>query len=466
MFLRKIKYLKNSLLFRLTIFHALAFTSLSLICFLIFYHRIYTVTMERIDTELLNEIGSLAEHLRKKGLESTKAAISGNAIFENPAEEFFRLVTLNGDTLSTSDMSGWTDIPMSQSLEEFKNGRKKYLSQTVSDRENNKKARLITALVAPDMIMQIGESLKEADEYLNTFKNLFSTLMVILIMASSVIGWILAKQALVDVEEITRTTEDISKGSYGKRVRVKRRFREIERLGATFNSMLDRIQNLLKSMKEINDNIAHDLRSPIARVRGITEMTLMKNSSIDDYKDMAANTMEECDGLIDMINTMLDITETEAGVDSTKKEDFDLTKLISDAFILFQPLADNKQITLQTKLPEMIVFHGDRKKMQRIVTNLLENAIKFTPENGTITASAHKKNGVIRINFEDTGVGISEKDLPHIFERFYRCDRSRPQGGVGLGLSLAKAYTESMNGTIRVSSTINQGSIFTLEFTQ
>jgi signal transduction histidine kinase len=104
--------------------------------------------------------------------------------------------------------------------------------------------------------------------------------------------------------------------------------------------------------------------------------------------------------------------------------------------------------------------------MQRIVTNILENAIKYTPEHGTIAVSTTAENGKIQIIFNDTGVGIAVDDLPHIFERFYRCDRSRPQGGVGLGLSLAKAYTDAMNGLINVTSALNKGSTFTLSFVQ
>jgi signal transduction histidine kinase len=107
---------------------------------------------------------------------------------------------------------------------------------------------------------------------------------------------------------------------------------------------------------------------------------------------------------------------------------------------------------------------GIKKKLQRIVTNLLENAIKYTPEKRTVNVSAVVQDGEIRLIFEDNGIGISEKDLPHIFERFYRCDQSRSQGGVGLGLSLAKAFAESMKGMIQVNSTMNQGSTFTLKF--
>ena len=125
---------------------------------------------------------------------------------------------------------------------------------------------------------------------------------------------------------------------------VKGQLKEIKRLSTTFNKMLDRIQGLLKSMKEINDNIAHDLRSPLARIRGIAEMTLVGDKPVDDYKDMAVSTMEECDSLIDMVNTMLDITEAEAAVNGTVEEEFDLAAMITDACELFRPIANQKRI--------------------------------------------------------------------------------------------------------------------------
>ena len=188
---------------------------------------------------------------------------------------------------------------------------------------------MITAVIGFDLILQIGESLEEADEYLEIFRNLFSILTGILIIASAFIGWYLAKRALSDMADVTRTAADISLGDYDRRVEVKGQFKEIERLGTTFNNMLDRIQILLRSMKEINDNIAHDLRSPLARIRGIAEMTLTEKKSINDYKEMAINTIEECDSLIDMINTMLDITEVEAGVNGSDDEEFDVVTIIS-----------------------------------------------------------------------------------------------------------------------------------------
>jgi signal transduction histidine kinase len=401
---------------------------------------------------------------KEAGLEGVLPEIEDEAESEDPEEDFYCLFNFKGDILFTTDMSFWGPIAKKDILLKMQNEGLSYVIQNQAFEERDDKARMITAIIGPDSVLQVGESLEEIDEYLDIFLELVSILVISLIIVSAIIGWLLARRATIDMQEVTETAEEISSGSYDRRVQVKGRYREIERLSATFNHMLDRIQSLLNSMKEINDNIAHDLRSPLARIRGIAEMNLLKEKTIDDYKDMAASTIEECDTLIGMINTMLDITEAEAGVNGVKTEEFELVTLIRDACELFRPITDEKKINLKTDLPESLTFKTDRKKMQRIVMNLLENAIKYTPADGTIAIFAAAQNGEIRIEFEDTGMGISESDLPHIFERFYRCDRSRSEGGVGLGLSLVKAYAESINGTIRVESTLNQGSIFALRF--
>jgi signal transduction histidine kinase len=464
MLLRKLHNFKNSLLFRLTILYAVAFTVLSTIGLLIFYFRIYAVTMERLDDELLGKTQKYTTLAKEAGLEGVLPEIRDEAESEDPQEDFYRLFNFKGDILFTTDMSFWGPIDKKDILLKIQNEGLTYTIQNQAFKEREDEARMITAIIGPDSVLQIGESLEEIDEYLDVFLELVSILVISLIIVSAIIGWLLARRATIDMQEVTQTAEEISKGSYDRRVQVKGRYKEIERLSAAFNRMLDRIQSLLKSMKEINDNIAHDLRSPLARIRGIAEMNLLKEKSIDDYKEMAASTIEECDSLIVMINTMLDITEAEAGVNGAKDEEFELVTLIREACELFRPIMQEKKIKLKTDLPESLAFKSDRKKMQRVVTNLLENAIKFTPADGTVAVSAAAQNGELRIEFEDTGMGISEKDLPHIFERFYRCDRSRSQGGVGLGLSLVKAYTESMSGAIHVESTLNQGSRFALRF--
>ena len=241
---------------------------------------------------------------------------------------------------------------------------------------------------------------------------------------------------------------------------MKGRGDEIDQLALTFNQMLDRIQTLLTEIKEMTDHIAHDLRSPLTRIRGHAEVTLTTAKSLNEYETMAAGTIEECDRLLDMINTMLLISKTESGVDTFSVEEIELTALVQEACELFSPTAEDKGVTLRCDVPEKSRLAGDTRMIQRMLSNLLDNAIKYTPSGGSVTVSLEEKEEHLVISVTDTGIGISPGDLPRIFERFYRCDQSRSQEGIGLGLSLARAIARAHGGDITATSLPNQGSTF------
>jgi signal transduction histidine kinase len=466
MFSKKINNLKKTLLFRLTILYAGIFSLSALLIFLFCYFKIYSVTMNDLDSELLEEVQLYSSILSEEGLEGVKDEIEEEGVKEDPEEEFYRLLTMKGEIIVSTDLSSWGIVDISESLGKLQNGEVDHIIQTLTIPESDHKARMISAIIGSGIVLQIGETLEDAENYLHIFRNWFLILLFIVMFLSSMIGWLIAKRALLDMEDVTKTALEISKGAYDKRVQVKDRFEEIGRLGGAFNNMLDRIQSLLKSMKEINANIAHDLRSPLTRIRGIAEMSLMKERQVDEYKNMAASTIEECDRLIDMINTMLEITEIESGIRETRIVKLDAAKLIHDACELFQPIAHEKKIKITEDIPDQLNVSGDLKNLQRIISNLLDNAIRYTPDGGTVTITAMVEEKRVNLTFKDTGIGISETDLPHIFERFYQCDRSRSQGGVGLGLSLVKAFTEAMSGTIRVISVLNKGSSFAVTLPQ
>jgi signal transduction histidine kinase len=245
-----------------------------------------------------------------------------------------------------------------------------------------------------------------------------------------------------------------------ERVLIKGQGDEIDQLAQTFNQMLDRIQTLVIEIKEMTDHIAHDLRSPLTRIRGHAEVTLTTAKSLSEYETMAADTIEECDRLLDMINTMLLISKTESGVDAMAMEEIDLSALIQEACELFSPTAEDKGLSLNCDVAKGGRLKGDTRMIQRLISNLLDNAIKYTPIGGSVTVSLEKQEENLLIEIRDTGIGISPDDLPRIFERFYRCDRSRSLEGIGLGLSLARAIARAHGGDMIVLSQPNAGSTF------
>jgi heavy metal sensor kinase len=463
MSLRKRINLRNTLAFRLTLWYAGIFTVSSCVAFLLFYILITSFIQERTDQELLSQVNRFSTLLATEGFE----AVKNNAVIEAQAagikKVFFRLLSLKGQVFSSSNISYWKDININETAIRELLQSSSHVFETITIPDHKDKVRILYAFLSPSIILQVGQAMESYSRLFDAFKGIFIITMTFLIILAAGVGWFMARRAVSGVEAITQTAQSISGGTLGKRVPVKTKGDEIDQLAMTFNQMLDRIQTLVTKIKEMSDNIAHDLRSPITRIRGIAEVTLTDGKSMDDYENMAASTIEECDRLLDMINTMLMISKTESGVDKLTREEINLTGLVREACELFEPTAEDKRITLSCDVPNKSHLVGDNRMIQRMLSNLLDNAIKYTPSGGTVSVSVSKNDGRnIVITVKDTGIGISPNDLPRIFDRFYRCDQSRSTSGIGLGLSLARAIARAHGGDITVTSLLKQGSIFTI----
>jgi heavy metal sensor kinase len=465
MYLKKIFRLPGTLAFRLTLWYAGIFTISTLVAFLALYFVISTVLKERRDQDFLDDVQEYSSMLATEGMDRVKSEIAWEVSSDGAEHIFLRLLSMDGEELLTTDMSAWEDVGSgSHALEKLKKGAPHVL-ETLDLPEHEFQVRTVYGIIGPDLVLQIGESLEEDTEFLEIHREIFVPLMAVMVIIAAFVGWLMAKRALRGVEEVTETAIEISEGALDKRVPHKVRGAEIERLATTFNYMLDRINVLIKEMREMSDNIAHDLRSPIARIRGAAEMALTTSAS-DEHRAFAANVIEDCDRLIGIINTMLDIAEAESGAAEIIVEEVDIARVTRRACELFQALAEENSIEIATELPDSCVVYGEARKLQRMVANLLDNALKYTPPEGTVTVSVNADNGKVAISISDTGVGISEDDLPHIFKRFYRCDISRAQGGTGLGLSLVQAIVHSHGGSVKATSHPGKGSTFTVTLTQ
>ena len=461
MYLKKVIRLRRTLAFRLTLWYAAIFTISSFGAFLVFYHLAASVIHKLTDQQLYSEISEYSSLLSLKGIDTLKTALVLEAETEGVDKIFFRIAAPDGREIAASNMLSWGNVGIGRmALKRLK--KSNYVFETMTIPEHPYKVRILYGMIAPDTILQIGLSQEDNERLLMIFQKIFSATMAVLIVLGALIGWFMSKRALSGVEEVTRTAIEISKGAFDQRVYVKNKGDEIEKLANTFNEMLERIEGLIKAMREITDNIAHDMRSPITRIRGITEIALSTSNSMDEYKAMAANTIEECDRLLEMVNTMLDISEIEAGASRLEMEKTDMARLVRDVCELFQPTAEEKGIHIISEISEGSFAYGDIQKIRRMVVNLLDNAIKYISSEGTVTVSVNVDAGKVVISVNDTGIGMSREDLPHIFKRFYRCDQSRSQAGIGLGLSLSMAIARAHDGNITATSSPGKGSKFTI----
>jgi heavy metal sensor kinase len=465
MYLKKAIRLRHTLAFRLTLWYAGIFSVSACITFLFFYFLITSAFRDQTDRDLQKQLGVFSQIMATDGIEAVKrfAAIESQAAGEKKI--FYRLMYPTGISFSSSNMSYWRDIGVSRSHIENILGGESHAFETMQIPSRNQDVRILYSIIGSDIILQLGQSMENETRFVEAFKKIFIITILLLILLSAGMGWFMARRAVSGVEAVTRTARNISAGSLEKRVPVKANNDEIDQLATTFNHMLDHVQKLVTGMKEISDNIAHDLKSPITRIRGSAEIGLTTGMTLPEFEQMAASNIEECDRLLDMINTMLMISKTEAGIGEFQSEKVDLARIVHDACELFQPIASDKNIDMTCDVNEPVHIMGDVSMLQRMSANLLDNALKYTASEGTIhiTVGWESVDRAV-MTVKDTGIGISEEDLPHIFDRFYRCDPSRSQTGAGLGLSLAKAIVTVHHGTIEVQSEKGRGSTFRVVF--
>lgn len=462
MLFEKLHKFRRTLAFRLTLWYAAIFTVSSLLAFFVFYLQIASILAERTDDDLLEDTEELADLLVDKGIDEVKRTINLEAKTDGEKDVFYRLLSLDGGDLGSSELFFWGPLAVNSAALQRIATQGQPVFETLIIEGRRHKARTVYALLGPGVIIQIGMSLEDDDEFLAAFRKIFGATITLVMALAGLLGWFMAKRALRDVEEVTQTARAISATDLEKRVPVKGRAEEIDRLATTFNDMLDRIQTLITETKEMTENIAHDLRSPITRIRGMAEMALTNGKAIDEYEAAAASTIEDCDRLLDMINTMLYISQTEATSENFAAQEVDMTSVVRDACELFQPVAEDKGVRLVAEINGHLKVQGVLQWLQRMLANLIDNALNYTPASGTVTVSigADKKGGVIAV--KDTGIGMSQEELPHIFRRFYRCERSRSQPGTGLGLTLVEAIVHAHGGHITVTSTPNLGTTFTV----
>ncbi len=465
MFLKTLRSLGHTLALRLTIWYAGIFAASSILAFTLVYASVVAVVQERTDEDLEEDIEEFASLMQSGGLGRVKAEITADTEGSGASQTFFRLwatprINTHGREVLTTDLSSWQGLGHPLEVLARVGSTDEPILATLALPQRPDKVRIVYGTIAPGLVLEIGESLEEDEELIAAILRGFLITLAAVTLLGGPIGWFMARRALRGVQEVTRTATEIANGALDRRVELRSQGDELDTLARTFNTMVDRIQALVIGMREMTDNLAHDLRSPLGRIRASAELCLSSGGSMAEAEAMAAATAEGCDRLLEIINTTLDIAEAESGAAKLKLTDIDLVEIVGDALELFQAIAEDSEITITADLPDHCRIHGDRQRLQRVVANLLDNGLKYMPAGGRVTIKLVAEHEHVALSIEDTGIGISSDESARIFERFYRCDRSRSKQGNGLGLSLALAFVRAHGGDITVNSTPGQGSTF------
>jgi signal transduction histidine kinase len=311
-------------------------------------------------------------------------------------------------------------------------------------------------------LFQVGRSTARRTELLSRFRRLLFVDAATIILVGLVGGAMLTWSAMQPVRALTETVRGIMRtGRTSVRVPVQEPGDALGDLSALVNAMLDRIDAVVSGMRGALDNVAHDLRTPMARLRGIAESALA-SADPETLRGALADCLEESDRIVAMLNTLMDISEAETGTMAIRSEPTDIAGLVQQAVELYEDLADEHGLTIRTNTPPDLVVPLDRNRMRQVLANLLDNAVKYTPGGGSIEISASAETGWVTVAVADTGIGIPPQELPHIWDRLYRGDKSRSTRGLGLGLSLVRAIVEAHGGQVHASSTPGVGSQFEL----
>ena len=413
---------------------------------------------EQITSTVNAEIGEIDDIFGRRGLRGLVFTIENRAL--RPGANLYLVTTPNGQAIAGNVGSLAPGVMAT-------NGWSETAYRRLEDQDNaDHRALVRVTQLSGGFRLLIGRDLEERKRLFGIVANAAQWSLLIVVVLGLAGGVFVARRVLRRIDAMTGTTQRIMAGDLSGRLPVGRSGDELDRLAENLNAMLERIEALMVGLKEVSDNIAHDLKTPLTRLRNRAEEALASSGSDAEYRHALERTIEESDGLIRTFNALLMIARAESGQARGNMDDFDAAEVANGIHELYEPLAEEDGMTLRLKATSTRL-HGNRELISQALANLVENAIKYgTPapsaqplsagaadsaESREILIEARRDGDQVLLSVTDHGPGIPEADRKHAVERFVRLEASRTQPGSGLGLSLASAVATLHGGELRLA---------------
>ncbi|MFO0405690.1 MAG: ATP-binding protein [Labrys sp. (in: a-proteobacteria)] len=398
---------------------------------------------QQINMAVDAELDSLGDQYRTGGVRRLAGAVDRRA--RQPGSMLYLVTTFQGTALAGNitelpagvlGADGWVQTPYTR------------FDETAEEAP----VALVRVVQLPGGFrLLVGRDLSEQQRVRQAIGNAVIWSVALVVVMGLAGALFVARRVLKRLDDISQTSRSIIEGDLTRRLAITGADDEIDRLAATTNAMLDRINELMAGLKEVSDNIAHDLKTPLTRLRNRVEETLRTAEGEAQYRATLEATIEESDGLIRTFNALLMIARAEAGQLQPTMARFDLAEVARDVADLYEPVAEEAGVTLKVEAEGMLSFHGNRELVSQVAANLVENALKHgLRPNGTVTLTIRDKGETVEMIVADDGEGIPVEDRQRVVERFVRLESSRSRPGSGLGLSLAAAVAKLHGGELRL----------------
>lgn len=434
----------HSYTFRLALLYALIFSGSTLILFYFFYIFTASYMTQQMDTTIEAEIQGLAERYDREGLEGLTRLIAERVNRQQATGNSIYLLTTYTLQPLVGNLDRW---PRNASI------NNDWLEFSLEVNEETNETHLARARIfrLPGRYgLLVGRDINQLTQAKRRIVQALTWGLVMMVLLAFIGGLVLSRRTVRKIERINQTARSIMSGDLSRRVQLTNRNDDFDQLADNLNQMLDRIQTLMEDIRRVSDNIAHDLRTPLTRLRQHLEETRRQVSPDSISAANLDSAIREADSLLATFNALLRIARIEAGQITAGFAVLDYRTLLDDVVEFYEPLAEEKDQRLVVDLSNTIEAMGDRDLLFQALANVIENAIKYTPEHGHISVTLTQVHNEAVVTIADNGPGIPENEREKVFRRFYRLDQSRSTAGNGLGLSMVSAVVTMHNGEIRL----------------